>query len=147
METIKINKRICIEAKCLTKNIKKFLLQKILDQTKDECSPEIGYITNVKEILSFNSSISNANSDNIFSVELLVETLKPVKNSKYDGVVCMVFDKGIFLAVCEKLKILVPISLLAEKYKFNPVVRLFGAPRVRARMVPEISNYLYATLL
>ncbi len=104
METICITRKICIDGNKLDKNIKAHLLQKIIELTSNECSKEYGHILkieNLEEIVT--NTISNANSNIVFTVKFKAVVFKPVEGEKISGKVCMIFETGgIFIEILEK---------------------------------------------
>jgi hypothetical protein len=120
-----IEKRIKIEHEYLTKDINKYILEKIKDSVIGSCTSEYGYILDIKKLIRIKDNyISNVNCDNIFIVEFEAETLKPEIGKTFEGEVCMIFPGGIFLNIKNKQKILIPVLSLKD-YKFNPSTKTF----------------------
>ncbi len=126
METICITRKICIDGNKLDKNIKAHLLQKIIELTSNECSKEYGHILkieNLEEIVT--NTISNANSNIVFTVKFKAVVFKPVEGEKISGKVCMIFETGgIFIEILEKQQLLIPISYLSG-YTYNKDTETF----------------------
>lgn len=116
-----ITRRVCLDPEHLDSNIMKHLFKKIVQQTKNECSLEHGFIISVKKITKLlENRISSANTDIVFTVQFEADTLKPIIDKNLVGTVCMIFSKGIFLDIQNKLKVLIPIESLNE-YKLDPI--------------------------
>lgn len=102
-----------------------YILHKFRKQSELECSKDYGYILNVHsnfEILR--NHISNATSNPIFTVKFTIENLKPEIGSIFVGPVCMIFNKGVFISVLNKLKIFIPIDENSG-YKFVQATNSF----------------------
>ena len=95
------------------------MLNIIIEQTSNECTQEYGYIVSVIKLTKIIGNIvTSANSDIIFTLEFIAETLLPKVCDIMHGVVCLIFDRGIFVKVQNRLKVLIPIACL-EKYMFK----------------------------
>jgi DNA-directed RNA polymerase subunit E'/Rpb7 len=122
---VKLVKRICLEARYLDSDIMKHILENLKLYTKNECNKTDGYILSVNKILKvINISVSAAKSDIVCTVAFDAEILKPEINSVFKGEVCMIYEKGIFLNVKDKLKVLVTDKSLGD-YKFSPDKTIF----------------------
>ena len=120
-----MEKRVCIDSEYLNKDIYKHMLEKIKENTINDCTKNYGYILDIKKITKIKDNyISNVNCDNIFLVEFIAETLKPDIGKKFDGEVCMLFPGGIFLNIKGKQKVLIPISTL-NNYIYDPINKLY----------------------
>ncbi len=125
MDSVIMERRICIDNEQLNNNIYSHLLTKIKEKTNNECTKEYGYILDIKKLLRIKDNyISNVNCDTILLVEFLAETLKPDIGKKFVGEVCMIFPGGIFLNIKGKQKVLIPISTL-NKYTYDIVNKNF----------------------
>jgi len=126
METKNIDISITIEPNYLGGNLKDNMLKKISKDLKDNlCSQEHGYIIEVNKITKIkDNTISNASAQIIFDVCVEIQALKPEIDKIFEGEVCMIFSGGIFLCVLDKLKILVPATLLS-KYKLDPKTNIY----------------------
>jgi DNA-directed RNA polymerase subunit E'/Rpb7 len=114
-----IQKRICVRPEYLNSNVKNYILKKARDNYTNDCSKDIGYITNIIKILNINQNyISNSCADIVFEVELEAETIKPEIGMVFKGNVCMVFCDGILVDVKNIIKVLIPISSL-KKYTLS----------------------------
>lgn len=103
----------------LDSNIKAHVYDVLQHVMLNHCSKDYGYILDIHKINSIKSAvISQANSNIIFTVEYTAETLKPEIASIFEGEVCLVFASGIFIHVKNKMKILIPSTLLTD-YVFN----------------------------
>jgi DNA-directed RNA polymerase subunit E'/Rpb7 len=111
-----ITRRVCVDASSLTSDIEKHIFYKLEIDTKKECTLEQGYLIRVVKIVNIKDSyISNANSDIIFEIDFQAETIKPEVGSLFDGVVWKIFEKGLFVIVQERLRILVALPALQDK--------------------------------
>jgi DNA-directed RNA polymerase subunit E'/Rpb7 len=121
MDSVIMERRVCVDNDQLNSNIYSHILTKIKENTVNECTKEHGYILDIKKLICIKDNyISNVNCDTIFIVEFLAETLKPEIGKRFDGQVCMVFPGGIFLNIKGKQKVLIPISTL-NKYIYDTV--------------------------
>ena len=119
MSSIKIiRKRVCLEPELLDKNYKESLFDKIKNLNKDECSKEHGYFLEIKRIVNIVDNNISSISEIVFIVEFETETLLPEKGKKFEGVICMIFNGGVFVIVKNKLKVLIPVSELTN-YTYN----------------------------
>jgi len=124
MDSVIMERRVCVDNDQLNKNIYSHILTKIKENTVNECTKENGYILDIKKLIRIKDNyISNVNCDTIFLVEFLAETLKPEIGKRFDGQVCMVFPGGIFLNIKGKQKVLIPISTL-NKYTYDNVNKI-----------------------
>ena len=100
MDSVIMERRVCVDNDQLNSNIYSHILTKIKENTVNECTKEHGYILDIKKLICVKDNyISNVNCDTIFIVEFLAETLKPEIGKRFDGQVCMVFPGGIFLNI------------------------------------------------
>lgn len=116
-----LTKNVCLESKYLTQNFKAHLLRKLKEITKNECTKNYGYILDIIKIVKIlDTTISNANSDNVFTVEFEAKTLKPEIGNKLTCKVVDITSYGIFLSMKDKFKILIPKKdLLKREYVNN----------------------------
>ena len=113
-----IQKRVCIEPENLSSNLKIHIFDTLKKSIKNTCSKKFGYIIDIVKLIKIKDNyISNANSETVFEVMFEIETLKPEINKVFTGIVCMIFDRGIFLNIKNKFKVLIPLSTMME-YKF-----------------------------
>jgi DNA-directed RNA polymerase subunit E'/Rpb7 len=122
-----LTKRICLEPKFMDSKINEHILSKLKKQVENECSKENGYIISINKIIKIlEINISSANSDIICIVKFDALTLKPEIGKKVKGKVCMIFDKGIFIDVNNKLKILIPENVITKlDYVYNNSKNIF----------------------
>ena len=127
MEVKVINSRICLEPKHLDSDIYNHLLEKIKNQMINFCSKQHGFILDVNKIIDVKENkISAANSDIVFTVSYEVKTLKPKVGIIFEGDICLVFNKGVFINVDNKMKILViPDSLTKSGYQFDASLNIY----------------------
>jgi len=117
MNTILIERKICLESKYLDHQIKDHILEKLKRITRNECSNKHGYILDVTRLVKIVDNYISSNSDNVFLIQFEANTIKPVEGLNLKGEICMIFGNGVFVDVKKKLKILVPSSNLND-YKF-----------------------------
>jgi DNA-directed RNA polymerase subunit E'/Rpb7 len=100
-------------------NILSNLLEHIRMELNNKCFEEHGYIISVNRIISVdNNTILVTTSNILFNVTIEVDTLKPEIGLINVGEVFMVIDKGIFVKIEDKLKVLIPVSnLYGYEYK------------------------------
>ena len=126
METVIMERRVCIDNEYLHKDIYNHILTKIKETTINECTKEYGYILDIKKLIRIKDNyISNVNCDSIFVVEFSAEILKPEIGKNFTGEVCMLFPGGIFLNIKNKQKVLIPISTL-KNYVYDPANKIFN---------------------
>jgi DNA-directed RNA polymerase subunit E'/Rpb7 len=119
-----IKKRICLEPEFLDKNYKSYLFDKIKNLHKEECSRENGYFLEIKRIINIVDNNISSNSEIVFIVEFEAEILLPEKGKEFEGVICMIFNGGVFVIVKNKLKVLIPVSEL-NNYSYNSTDNTF----------------------
>ena len=111
--------KIAVSPEQLNRDIKTYLQHKIKEFYNNRCSQKYGYITNVLRIVQIiDAKISPSTPMTFVTVQIEVECLKPIINQEYDSTVCMVFNRGVFLEVQNKLKILIPIDKIKD-YDLN----------------------------
>ena len=110
-----IQKDIYLQPKFLDKNITKHIYNELSKVMTNNCCKQFGYILDIKEIIHIDENfITNTDSKIIFKVEFIARVLKPIKGDILSGIVCMVYDEGIFFDFQNKQKILIPKSNLEE---------------------------------
>lgn len=106
---ITMKTQVVLHPRFLDTDIDTHILNMAIDTFTGKCFKDVGYILNIIKIIRKNSNcISRANSDIVFSIEVEVDTLKPVIGLKLLGEVCMVYEGGIFVDIMGKMKVLVP---------------------------------------
>ena len=113
-----IERRICLEPEKFDKNLKEHILNKIKENSVNECNKEYGYILNVNKLVEIKDNNISSNCEHVFTVEIEIENLKPEIGKNFVGIVCMIFTGGIFINIKNKLKVLIPVSNI-NKYKYN----------------------------
>lgn len=120
-----ITQKVTIKAMYLDSNIKTHLLNKLKESMEGKCTFDEGYIIDVKRIISIgDNTIGCANSLVIFNVTYEAEVLKPEEGHILSGNVCMVFQHGIFVDICGKMKVLVPSASMND-YKYQEDNNMF----------------------
>lgn len=104
-----ITTKASISYDLLNANLDDNIFKKLYTLYNGTCSKEYGYILNVKRLVSINDNIiSSSNSNIIFDVSLEIEYIKPVLNQILTGKISMIFEKGLFIDIIDKFKILLP---------------------------------------
>ena len=132
-DIIKIERKICVESKFLTKDLKKYIFTKIKENAINECSKEYGYFLNIIKLIEIKDNYISSNCENIFIVVFEAETLKPEVGKIFEGIVCMIFSGGIFINIQNKIKVLIPLSSLKD-YEYNNTKKCFEN---KSRMIKE----------
>ena len=103
----------------LDSNIMSYLYQNAVDDLTNKCFEKYGYILNVIKIVKvLENKISVCDNRVIFQMVMEVENLFPKIDDCYSGEVFMIFNKGIFIKVSKKLKILIPLTNMIN-YEHN----------------------------
>ena len=109
MNKVTLEKRIILESKYLTRDIKQHICNKLVEITKEECSKDYGYIIEIIKILDIKGhEIGRVNFDNIFTVIFEAYILNPVAGAEFEGTVCLIYKDGIFVNIYDKQKMLIP---------------------------------------
>jgi len=145
MNSVVIDKRICLESKFLDQEILQHLLEKIKKTTLKECTNDYGYIIEVKKIIKIvEHEIGRANTENVFLVRFEALTLKPEPGKKMVGKVCMVYKDGIFITIMGKQRMLIPKSYLTD-YTYNEADCCYENDKNVIRNDDEISSIVTAS--
>lgn len=119
MDKAVLEKRILLDSKYLTKDIKQHICNKLVEVTKEECSKDYGYIIEIIKILEIKGhEIGRVNFDNIFTVIFEAYILNPVSGAEFEGVVCLIYKDGVFVNILDKQKMLIPKESIKD-YKFD----------------------------
>jgi DNA-directed RNA polymerase subunit E'/Rpb7 len=120
-----ITQEVSIESKYLDSDIKDHILNKLKKIMEGKCTLINGYVIEVNKVISLGENIIGcANSFTIFKVTYEAEVLLPEKGQFMNGKVCMVFQHGIFVEVCSKMKVLIPVASM-EEFKYSSVNNSF----------------------
>lgn len=123
-----ITQEVSIESMYLDSDIKDHILDKLKKTMTGKCTLNDGYIIEVKRIVALGENrIGCANSLVIFEVTYEAEIIKPEKGQNMSGKVCMVFQHGIFVDVCGKMKVLVPAASMST-YTYSSDDNSFESP-------------------
>lgn len=123
-----ITQEVSIESRYLDSDIKDHILDKLKKTMEGKCTFSSGYIVEVKRVVALGENrIGCANSLVIFEVTYEADILKPEKGQRMSGNVCMVFQHGIFVDVCGKMKVLVPAASM-DSYTYLPNENSFKSP-------------------
>lgn len=119
---------VSIASRYLDSDIKDHIFDKLKKTMEGKCTFNSGYIIEVKRIVALGENrIGCANSLVIFEVTYEADILKPEKGHHMSGNVCMVFQHGIFVNVCGKMKVLVPAASM-NAYTYSPDENSFKSP-------------------
>lgn len=119
MDKAVLEKRILLDSKYLTKDIKQHICNKLVEVTKEECIKDYGYIIEIIKILEIKGhEIGRVNFDNIFTVIFEAYVLNPVSGAEFDGVVCLIYKDGVFVNILDKQKMLIPRDSIKD-YDFD----------------------------
>lgn len=114
-----IKQKLPIDAKYLDSNIEDHVLAKLKRIMEGKCTFSNGYIISVNKVVELgDNTISSANSLVVFDVMYEAKVLKPEAGKILEGIVCMVFQHGIFVDVCGKMKVLIPAPSMVG-YMYN----------------------------
>lgn len=113
-----VERRICLEPEKFDKNLKEHILNKVKENSTNECSKEYGYILSVNRLINIKDNNISSNCEHVFTIEIEIENLKPEIGKNFMGTVCMIFAGGIFINIKNKLKVLIPVSNIS-KYKHD----------------------------
>ena len=145
MNTINIEKRICLHSKYLDSNIKKHLLNKLKELSEGSCSKDHGYIINIKQIIDIiDHEIGRSNTDNIFNIKFEADVLKPEPNCELSGKVCMIYKDGIFINIMDKQKMLIPKNNLQD-YTYDENQKIYYNDDKTIKVGDEITGIVTAT--
>ena len=111
MEDKDITTNIILEAKYLNNNIQENILNKI-QELKDSCTEEHGYIININnDINIISNKIIDNTSDTLFKTKFRARVLKPAIGMELEAKINMIFNHGIFCQYLN-LPILIPYTKL-----------------------------------
>lgn len=108
-----ISRNVTLESQYLDENIVSHLFEKCKATFTGTSTTEDGYIvkiTNLSRVLG--NTISSASSANIFQVVLEAEVFSPKEGEEYEGVINKILPAGIFVHLCDKIKVLIPETQL-----------------------------------
>lgn len=143
--------KVVVQPANLNSEIYNFLHKKLERFYGNKCSEEHGYITEIKKIIKIlGTKISPTTSDIIFEVEVDILALKPKVDKIYNSLVCMVFSRGIFAEIKNKLKVLIPIDKI-KNYSLNSDENKFSHKNDKTNNIEkgsyikvEIYNFKYS---
>lgn len=114
-----LHRQICLEPKYLDQHLIQHLLETIKTSYIGTCTRQDGYIIDILRLVEItNNTISNANSEIIFSVRFEAKLLKPQIGDQFKEQILMVSEDGIFVEINKDLAVLIPASRLSE-YTFD----------------------------
>ena len=92
---MQFSKDVIVSPSDLSKDLKKIIRVKLLEQITGTCSPKYGYIIKVLNIgESGNGIIMEGSGDIIFKTEYKVVLMRPFKGEICDGIIDTVFEEG-----------------------------------------------------
>ena len=92
---MQFSKDVIVSPSDLSKDLKKIIRVKLLEQITGTCSPKYGYIIKVINIgESGNGIIMEGSGDIIFKTEYKVVLMRPFKGEICDGIIDTVFEEG-----------------------------------------------------
>jgi DNA-directed RNA polymerase subunit E'/Rpb7 len=120
MSVVTMTRSVILEPEYLSKDImNERLMEKLLETTRDECSEKNGYIV---EVIQINGVLDNwilpATSNIECKVQFTARTIKPVRDTVFQGPVGVIFQGGILVRIEDRLEILIPVRQL-DGYKFE----------------------------
>ena len=121
---VKIERKICVESKFLSRDLKNYIFTKLKESVINECSKEYGYFLNIIKLNEIKDNYISSNCENIFIIVFEAETLKPEVGKVFEGTVCMIFSGGIFINIQNKIKVLIPVSSIQD-YEYNNTKKCF----------------------
>ncbi len=109
-----LTRKILLSPHCLDNEvISRHIVDKLNTKVLNECTEKDGYVLSIGKINRIiDSVVTSANTDIICTVEFEASILKPKVGDVLEGNVCMVFDKGIFINIKDKMKVLVPENFI-----------------------------------
>jgi DNA-directed RNA polymerase subunit E'/Rpb7 len=120
-----LKRKVIISPEYLDDKLMTNIVKILKDNVSNECSEKDGYIISIGKIKKvMDACITSANSDIVLNVIFDAQNLKPKVGDIFEGNVNMIFDKGIFVFVKSKLKILISFSSL-EGYSYDSSKNVF----------------------
>jgi len=125
MDIKNVNTSICISPSDLGYNLFENLKERIKEKLLNNCFEKYGYINRIMGINKIiDTCISPTLPDVIITLDVSLECLFPYKDRTYTGKICMIFNRGIFTQINDKLKVLVPIDKI-DGFEFNELTNTF----------------------
>ena len=127
MSTISIvTKNITLEPKCLTSNIKEYILNELNKKYKKVCCDDYGLIISIGEIIKIDNLINKDSIGITFTVSFKAETIKPEIEMEILFTPFRIIDTGIFGKIYEKINFYIPIENVKEfGFEFNESENIF----------------------
>jgi DNA-directed RNA polymerase subunit E'/Rpb7 len=114
-----VRTNVFVDACNLNEHYMSHILEKIRNKDKITCTRKDGYILGIEgDIQIIDNEIATSACGVFFIVEYKVMSLKPNIGDVFEGRVCMVFDKGVFVEVENCMKVLIPSDKMSN-YKYS----------------------------
>lgn len=148
MQTVTIERRVCLEPRYLDSNIHLHLLTKLEDSVRNECTHENGYILRVHKIVDIPShSIANANLDIVFTLRFTADILRPQVGMVLESKVLKVYPQSIFVIAENRQRMVIPADTLGKQYKYKSDDGVYASKKrtIRAKdtVRVEITDLMY----
>lgn len=115
MDQVHLEKKIPLNCKYITSDIKRSLLKKTMETFSNNCSLEDGYIINIyPNIEIIDNNIYSSTESVIFNVKLTVDRLKPLIGMCVDSIIIRVMCSGILCETHNVMKIFIPSSSITN---------------------------------
>ena len=133
-----------VSVKYFTDNmsINDYILETMNKKFVGKCSKKNGYVINVKSIKKISSNkISSINCNVIFNVLVELDVVIPEINKIYEGTICLIFEKGIFLDIYNVFKVLISFKSLNDNgYIYDNMFECFKNKEENMLMVGNVVN-------
>ena len=124
MKRIKLRKKVNLSPRFLNQTIESHLYTKLELLLTGNCTQQDGYVISVDRKITIMDNEIIGDGHTLCDVEFCIETLKPAEGQVLEGIVCMVFEGGIFVEIQGKMKVLVPANKIS-KHKYDKLTGVF----------------------
>ena len=118
LRVITLTKKISLPPSTFDAKVSVYIWEKLNRMFSNTCTEKYGYITGITSKIRIIGNYLSSSGNAIFNVEFGLYTFKPSKGDILEGVVCVVFEHGILLDICEKnisnMKVLIPQNNLGD---------------------------------